>query len=65
MELKDIIPNLNKEVEYKGRTYIMSESVVWKDNRGDVNYSAILLDPNGNSTSRVSIKGINKKENST
>ena len=63
MELKDIIPNLNREVEYKGKPYIMKESIVWKDQRGDVNYSAILLDPNGNSQYRVSIKDINKKEN--
>jgi hypothetical protein len=63
MELKDIIPNLNREVEYKGNNYIMRESIVWKDQRGDVNYSAILLDPNGNSQYRVSIKDINKKEN--
>lgn len=58
MELKDIIPNLNREVEYKGKPYIMKESIVWKDQRGDVNYSAILLDPNGNSQYRVSIKEI-------
>ena len=61
MELKDIIPNLNKEVEYKGNTYIMRESIVWKDQRGIVNYSAILLDPNGNSQYRVSIKEVNKR----
>lgn len=63
MELKDIIPNLNREVEYNGGKYIMRESIVWKDKQGNVNYSAILLDPNGNSQYRVSIKDINKKEN--
>ena len=63
MELKDIIPNLNREVEYKGGKYIMQESIVWKDQRGNVNYSAILLDPNGNSQYRVSIKDIRRIEN--
>lgn len=61
MELKEIIPNLNREVEYKGNTYTMRESIVWKDQRGNVNYSAILLDPNGNSQYRVSIKEVNKR----
>ena len=60
MELKDIIPNLNREVEYNGKKYIMRESIVWKDQQGNVNYSAILLDPNGNSQYRVSIKEISK-----
>lgn len=60
MELKEIIPNLNREVEYKGKPYIMKESVVWKDQRGNVNYSAILLDPNGNSHYRVSINDIRR-----
>lgn len=58
MELKDIIPNLNREVKYKGNAYIMKESIVWKDQRGNVNYSAVLIDPNGNSQYRVSIKEI-------
>ena len=61
MELKDIIPNLNREVIYGGNLYIMKESIVWKDQRGNVNYSAILID--GNSQYRVSIKDITKKEN--
>lgn len=60
MELKEIIPNLNREVEYNGGRYIMRESIVWKDNQGNVNYSAILLDPNGNSQYRVSIKDIRR-----
>lgn len=63
MELKDIIPNLNREVEYKGGKYIMRESIVWKDQRGNVNYSAILLDTNGNSQYRVSINDIRRIEN--
>lgn len=61
MELKEIIPNLNREVEYNGKLYIMRESIVWKDQQGNVNYSAILLDPNGNSQYRVSIKEVNKR----
>ena len=61
MELKDIIPNLNREVEYKGKPYIMKESIVWKDKQGNVNYSAVLADPNGNSQYRVSIKEVNKR----
>jgi hypothetical protein len=61
MELKEIIPNLNREVEYNGKNYIMRESIVWKDQQGNVNYSAILLDPNGNSQYRVSIKEVNKR----
>lgn len=61
MELKEIIPNLNREVEYNGKNYIMRESIVWKDHQGNVNYSAVLLDPNGNSQYRVSIKEVNKR----
>lgn len=60
MELRDIIPNLNKEVVYNGNLYIMKESIVWKDTRGNINYSAILLDQNGNSQYRVGIKDIKK-----
>ena len=63
MELKEIIPNLNREVEYNGKPYVMKESIVWKDQRGNVNYSAILLDPNGNSQYRVSVKDIRRIEN--
>jgi len=62
MELKDIIPNLNREVEYNGGTHTMSESIVWKDKRGNVKYSAILLDPNGRSQYRVNIENIKTKE---
>ena len=63
MELKDIIPNLNKEVEYNGNKYTMRESIVWKDKQGNLNYSAILLDPNGNSQYRVSINDIRRIDN--
>lgn len=62
MELRDIIPNLNREVLYDGKEYIMRESIVWKDTRGNINYSAILIDPNGNSQYRVGIKDIQKTE---
>ena len=60
MELRDIIPNLNKEVEYDGKNYIMRESIVWKDTSGNINYSAILIDEIANSQYRVGIKDIKK-----
>lgn len=62
MELRDIIPNLNKEVVYDGNLYIMRESIVWKDTMGNINYSAVLIDKNANSQYRVGIKDIKKYE---
>ena len=62
MELREVIPSLNREVEYNGKSYIMRESIVWKDSQGNINYSAILIDPNANSQYRVGIKDIRKTE---
>ena len=62
MELREVIPSLNREVEYDGKIYIMRESIVWKDARGNINYSAVLIDKNANSQYRVGIKNIKKYE---
>ena len=62
MELREIIPSLNRDVIYNGKTYTMKESIVWKDAQGNINYSAILIDPNCNSQYRVGIKDIRKTE---
>ena len=62
MELREVIPSLNREVEYDGKIYIMRESIVWKDSQGNINYSAVLIDKNANSQYRVGIKNIKKYE---
>lgn len=46
MELKDIIPNLNKPVRYSKSTYILRGSVVRKTEQGQLYYTAELLDKN-------------------
>ena len=63
MEIKDIIPNLNKEVEHNNSIYIMKKSTIWKDARGNLHYSGVLIDKNQNSLCEVDIKNITILEN--
>ena len=63
MEIRDIIPNLNREVEFDKSIYVMKKSTIWKDANGNLHYSGVLVDKNQNSLCEVDIKNINKLEN--
>jgi DNA-binding transcriptional regulator/RsmH inhibitor MraZ len=58
MEVKEIIPNLNKIVVYNGSEYTLTGSTIRKDKQGRVYYSAELLDKNKNSVCIVSLEGV-------
>jgi hypothetical protein len=49
MEIKEIIPNLNRAVIYNGSEYKLTGSIVRKDERGNIFYQAEILDKNNNS----------------
>lgn len=49
MEIKDIIPNLNKPVIFRNAKYTLRGSIVRKSAEGELYYLAELLDANGNS----------------
>ena len=50
MEVKEIIPNLNKRVRYKGSTsYTFTGGIVKKKENGEIYYLVALLDKNKNS----------------
>jgi hypothetical protein len=49
MEIKEIIPNLNKTVLYKGYEYKLAGSIIRKDKQGNIFYQAEILDKNSNS----------------
>lgn len=49
MEIKQIIPNLNKPVYYNGTEYILTGSTIRRDSGGKLFYQAELLDKCGNS----------------
>lgn len=58
MEVKEIIPNLNKRVRYKdSTTYTLTGCTIKKDSNGKIYYTAELLDKNKHS---VSIVGLNE-----
>lgn len=45
MEVREIIPNLNKRVKYdNGTSYTLNGSTIRKDENGKVHYYAELLD---------------------
>ena len=58
MEVKEIIPNLNKPVTYKGSTYILTASVIQKNDNGDLYYQAVIKDPKANSINYVKLEEI-------
>ena len=58
MELKDIVPNLNKPVTYKGVTYTLVASVVRKNEQGQLYYQAVIKDPKANSIYYVKLEDI-------
>lgn len=49
MEVKQIIPNLNKPVYYNGTEYTLTGSTVKKDKQGKIFYQAEILDKCGHS----------------
>ena len=59
MEVKEIIPNLNKRVGYKDSTsYTLRGSTIRKDTHGKIYYTAELLDKNGKSLLIVGLEEI-------
>lgn len=59
MEVKEIIPNLNKNVRYKDNTsYTLNGSTIRKDKTGNIYYTAELLDRNGNSLLIVKLEDV-------
>lgn len=49
MEVKEIIPNLNRAVIFNGSEYILTGSTIRKNEQGNIFYQAELLDKNKNS----------------
>ena len=62
MELKEIIPNLNKPVMYGGSKYILTGSVVRKTEKGVLYYQAELLDKCGRSVCYTRLEDIERCE---
>ena len=59
MEIKEIIPNLNKKVRYKDSTsYTLSGSTIRKDKHGKIYYVAELLDKNERSVCIVRLEDV-------
>ncbi len=59
MEVKEIIPNLNKRVRYKDSTsYTLNGSTIKKDTNGKIYYLAELLDKNKNSVLIVGLEDV-------
>jgi hypothetical protein len=58
MEVKEIVPNLNRAVMYNGSEYTLTGSTIRKDKRGNIYYSAELLDKNQNSVCIVKLEEV-------
>lgn len=58
MEVKEIIPNLNKMVWYKDSEYKLTASIVRKDDAGNTFYQAELLDKNKNSVCITTLEDV-------
>lgn len=59
MEVKEIIPNLNKKVKYKDSTsYTLNGSTIRKDKNGKIYYDAELLDKNKHSVLIVKLEDV-------
>lgn len=58
MEIKQIIPNLNKPVYYNGTEYRLTGSTIRRDKQGQLYYQAELLDKNQNSVIIVSLDDV-------
>ncbi len=63
MEIKEIIPNLNKRVRWRDNdTYTLTGSTIRRNKEGQIYYSAELLDKNGNSVCIVRLEEVEKYE---
>ena len=58
MEIKEIIPNLNRPVVYGGSIYTLVGSTVRKDEKGKLFYQAEILDKNKNSVCTVKLEDV-------
>lgn len=58
MEVKEIIPNLNRAVIFDGSEYTLTGSTIRKDKYGKIYYTAELLDKNKNSICTVKLEDI-------
>lgn len=64
MEVKEIIPNLNKRVRYKDSiSYTFNGSTIKKRTNGEIYYLAELLDKNKNSILIVPLNEIETVNN--
>lgn len=58
MEVKEIIPNLNRAVIYNGSEYQLISSTIRKNEKGKIFYQAELLDKNKNSICIVKLEDV-------
>ena len=58
MEVKEIVPNLNKKVMYCDSEYTLTGSTIRKDNTGRVFYQAELLDKTKRSVCIVRLEDV-------
>lgn len=58
MEVKEIIPNLNKKIIYDNTEYVLTGSIIRKDKQGKFFYQAEILDKNKNSLCIVRLEDI-------
>lgn len=58
MEVKEIIPNLNRAVTYNGSKYTLTGGTIRKNKQGRIFYQAELLDKNKNTIYIVKLEEI-------
>lgn len=58
MEVKDIIPSLNKKVIYNECEYVLTASIVRRNEQGQLFYQVELLDKNKNAVYIVRLEEI-------
>ena len=58
MEVKEIIPNLNRTVIYNDSEYTLTGSTIRKDAQGRIFYQAELLDKNKKSVCIVKLEDV-------
>lgn len=58
MEIKEIMPNLNKQVQYSGSAYTLTGGIIRRDKQGKIFYQAELLDKNQNSVCIVKLEDV-------
>lgn len=64
MEVKEIIPNLNKRVVWNGNaSYTLTAGIIRRHPDGNTYYSAELLDKNGNSVCIVKLEEVERMRN--